>query len=220
MKDGVLSQTRSDLQATAEAGTDICIDFPPTGATLPIFFTAGGTLPSGMFPTACYIEIGSTRIDAERIRSRCGGWVANFTDVPPCDGIGRLTVESATQDGTYTSSDCRDNLTVLELCRNLEQTIRPLPVSIDSPAPANCVTAALFFAKGTLDNGTQATECYFLCTSVIPNVKTPASDLKQDATTWTATFKNVPLCKCGTLWVHGDDGSADGHGNISVKASC
>ncbi len=222
MKDEVLSQTRSHSQGTAEADTCLDIEFPSSCAILPGIFIAGGTIPAGMFVRACYFECGSTRTDADKMKNSGGRWMAIFLDVPPCDDTGKLTVEATTLDGTDTSTDYHDKLLVINPLEYLDKptaVMGPLQVHLGTPTAGKCVPPD-FTAQGSLDGGTKAVDCYFLCTSTTPNVKTDMFTISSGSRLWQAKFQTVPLCDKGTVTVVGDDSSSDSNGNISVKTSC
>lgn len=220
MNDTVHSQPQSRPETTAETVTSIDICYPPTGAMLPQFFTAWGTLPAGMYVSACYFQCGSTRRGAHTIVAMGGGrWFATFTDVPACDGSGRLTVEGKAVSGTLTQTDYSDKLSVFDVSSSGEPGPHPLQVHLNNPG-ADASVHSSFTASGTADGipRTTVTRCFFSCPG---DSDVDVNSLHQDpppGKLWSGNFDPAPLCTDGTVTVLGADGSQESHGNITVTA--
>jgi hypothetical protein len=164
---------------------------------------------NGTFPVACYVECSDTVKFADTIHGEDGRWSAEFTNVPPCDHSGKLTVRGV---NIHTGELSEDSVRGLEVTGERQDAI-----TRDEPPPFSTV-AHTFTADGRLGSGTnRATGCYFMC-NIGPLVQ--ATAIRNPPVTpaghWAADF-TVPSCSSASVTVIGDDRTSDTHTNITVS---
>jgi hypothetical protein len=207
-------------QTPANLLVDPTIDCPPDTTTLPTSFTAYGTVDTHMFIVECYFWTGRQRKSAKRWHcDGLGGWVAQFDDVPvPIPpNSGHIWVVADTDGERKNVKTAKVNDLTVDPTATDDPCPKPIPldvadrITLASPKSGDSVSLS-FPANGTLSSGTTYANSIFSCPSDRPSTGSfvPRSN-------WQATF-SVSACPPpgGSLIAFGNDGSSDGHGDITA----